>query len=95
MIPRRPRPRSANPEPMIPAPQRSASAALRISYGGCEWCGRATTSARATSCCMCQAREERHRRRMIVLAEREAELRIKVLEQQLAEHTDDPEGPTS
>jgi hypothetical protein len=32
---------------------------------------------------------------MNALAEREAELRIKVLEQQLTEHTDTNEGPTS
>lgn len=87
MIPRRPKPRPAHPEPQIPAPRRDP-AALRISYGGCEWCGKPTTSERATSCCQCAVREQGHRKRMNALAEREAELRIKVLEQQLGEHNE-------
>lgn len=78
-----------------PAPPRSDSAALRISYGGCEWCGKPTKACGGTSCIQCRVREEGHRRRMNALAEREAELRIKVLEQQLAEHTDDEENTAS
>lgn len=79
-----------NPEPMIPAPKR-VSTALRISYGGCEWCGRRQHSG-GTSCQICAIREENHRKRINALAEREAELRNQLLEQQLA---DNQKGPAA
>lgn len=108
MIPRRPKPRPAKPEPLIPyipptprepgpiqramaaglvTPRRD-SAALRISYGGCEWCGKPTKARGGTSCVDCQIREQVHRQRVTALAEREAELRIKLLERQLGEHNE-------
>jgi hypothetical protein len=93
-VPPEPKPRPLHPEPQIPAPQ-GRTAALRLSYGGCEWCGAPTGTASATGCPTCTTRERGHRERMNALAEREAELRIKVLEQQLTEHTDTNEGPTS
>lgn len=89
------------PTPRAPFPPRPSAtgsggdgAAVRIAAGGCEWCGANIKHRGGTSCCRCGAREEGHRRRMNALAEREAELRIKVLEQQLGEHTDDTEGTT-
>lgn len=88
VIPRRPRPRAANPEPQIPAPRRN-SAALRISYGGCEWCGKPTKACGGTSCDDCQIREQAHRQRMNALAEREAELRNQLLAQQLTDNTEE------
>lgn len=87
MIPRRPQPRAANPEPQIPAPKRH-STALRISYGGCEWCGGAQRPG-GTSCLECSVREQTHRRRMVELAEREAELRNQLITQQLVTVDDD------
>lgn len=77
-------------EPQLPVPQ-GRSAALRVSYGGCEWCGKPARTG-GTACIECSVREQSHRKRMNALAEREAELRIKVLEQQLGEHTDEDEG---
>ena len=75
-----PQPRQANPEPMIPAPKH-----------GCEWCGSATGTS-YTMCEICTKRERAHRERMIALAEREAELRNQLLEQQLE---NDPGRPES
>lgn len=91
MIPRKPRPRPANPEPMIPAPKRP-STALRISYGGCEWCGSSIKACGGTSCIPCRVREQTHRKRMHALAEREAELRNQLLEQQLEHGKTTPES---
>lgn len=82
-FPRRPQPRQANPEPMIPASKReAASPGLRISYGGCEWCGGPQRPG-GTSCMQCSAREQSHRQRMTAFAEREAELRNQILERRL------------
>jgi hypothetical protein len=73
--------------PWIPEPPRRHSAALRISYGGCEWCGKPQHTD-GTSCLECSVREAAHRERMNALAEREAELLNQLLEQRLAEHTE-------
>lgn len=84
MIPRRPQPRVANPEPMIPGPNRAGA--------GCRWCGGPTGSPNISGCPQCTGRERDHRQRMNALAEREAELRNQLLEQQL---TNDNERPTT
>lgn len=92
-VPREPKPRPVHPEPQLPAPQ-GRTAALRVSYGGCEWCGQ-EPNPRSTSCGSCAARARIHQQRMNALTEREAELRITLLEQQLTEHTDNTEGQTA
>ena len=71
---------------MIPAPQarkkRDHSVALRISYGGCEWCGLPQVRG-GTSCARCAEREAESAQRMMALREQEQELKNELLEVQL------------